>query len=138
MNRVQQVLSRKGSTAVSVTPGISVLEALTIMAEKNIGSVIVMQDDSFLGIVTERDYSRKVILQNKHSDTTRDSNHNHPTFTSDIAQPIHLPPTRLPTTTSSTPFPPWPTPSKSANASRPSSPTSPPRTPPSKKPPSTR
>ena len=70
MNRVQHVLSRKGSTAVSVTPDISVLEALKIMAEKNIGSVIVMQNDTFLGIVTERDYSRKVILQNKHSDTT--------------------------------------------------------------------
>ena len=70
MNRVQQVLSRKGVTPVSVSPDISVYEALKIMAEKNIGSVIVMQNDTFLGIVTERDYSRKVILQNKHSDTT--------------------------------------------------------------------
>jgi CBS domain-containing protein len=70
MNRVQQVLSRKGATAVSVLPDTSVFEALKIMAEKNIGSVIVMQGDAFLGIVTERDYSRKVILQNKHSDTT--------------------------------------------------------------------
>ena len=70
MNRVQQVLSRKGVAAVSVLPDISVYEALKIMAEKNIGSVIVMQNDTFLGIVTERDYSRKVILQNKHSDTT--------------------------------------------------------------------
>ena len=70
MNHVQQVLSRKGVNAVSVPPGTSVYEALRIMAEKNIGSVIVMDGDSYLGIVTERDYSRKVILQNKHSNTT--------------------------------------------------------------------
>ena len=70
MNRVQQVLSRKGVAAVAVSPDTSVYEALKIMAEKNIGSVMVMQGDAFLGIVTERDYSRKVILQNKHSDTT--------------------------------------------------------------------
>jgi len=70
MNHVQQVLSRKGTNAVSVSPDTSVYEALRIMAEQNIGSVIVMEGDSYLGIVTERDYSRKVILQNKHSNTT--------------------------------------------------------------------
>jgi len=70
MNRVQQVLSRKGANTVSVSPEASVYEALQIMAEKNIGSVIVMQDDTFLGIVTERDYSRKVILKDKHSIST--------------------------------------------------------------------
>ncbi|TKK69327.1 CBS domain-containing protein [Ilyomonas limi] len=70
MNRVQQVLSRKGTNAVAVSPDTSVYEALKVMAEKNIGSVVIMQGDTFLGIVTERDYSRKVILQNKHSDTT--------------------------------------------------------------------
>jgi CBS domain-containing protein len=40
------------------------------MAEKNIGSVIVMKEDQYLGIVTERDYSRKVILKGKNSATT--------------------------------------------------------------------
>ena len=70
MNRVQEVLSRKGAIAVSVSPETSVYDALKIMAEKNIGSVIIMQNDTFLGIVTERDYSRKVILQDKHSNTT--------------------------------------------------------------------
>src|SRR3954451_10183036 len=70
MNRVQQVLSRKAATAVSVLPTTSVYEALKVMAEKNIGSVIVMDGDTYQGIVTERDYSRKVILQNKHSNTT--------------------------------------------------------------------
>jgi CBS domain-containing protein len=70
MNHVQQVLSRKGSNAVSVSPDTSVYDALKLMAEKNIGSVIVMDGDSYRGIVTERDYSRKVILQDKHSNTT--------------------------------------------------------------------
>ena len=70
MNRVQQILSRKGANAVSVTPDTTVYDALKVMADKNIGSVIVMDGDTYLGIVTERDYSRKVILQEKHSNTT--------------------------------------------------------------------
>lgn len=70
MNSIQQVLSRKGTNTVAVSPETSVYEALKIMAEKNIGSVIVMQDDTFLGVVTERDYSRKVILKDKHSIST--------------------------------------------------------------------
>lgn len=70
MNRVNTVLSRKNVTPVSVSPQTTVYEALKIMADKNIGSVIVMQDGEYLGIVTERDYSRKVILQNKHSEDT--------------------------------------------------------------------
>jgi len=71
MNKVFSVLNRKGNTAISVTPDTNVFEALKIMAEKNIGSVVVMENDNFLGIVTERDYSRKVILKGKHSDDTR-------------------------------------------------------------------
>ena len=70
MNRVNTVLSRKGVTPVTVPPQTSVYEALQIMADKNIGSVIVMHDSEYQGIVTERDYSRKVILQNKHSNST--------------------------------------------------------------------
>ncbi len=70
MNRVTDIISRKGSAAISVTPDTSVFDALKIMAEKNIGSVIVMENDEYLGIVTERDYSRKVILKDKHSTST--------------------------------------------------------------------
>src|ERR1700712_4856125 len=70
MNLVKSILARKGANSISVLPETSVLDALKLMAEKNIGSVIIMEDDRYLGIVTERDYSRKVILQNKHSDTT--------------------------------------------------------------------
>ena len=71
MNKVFSVLNRKGNTAISVAPDTTVLEALKIMAEKNIGSVIVMKEDTFLGIITERDYSRKVILKGKNSTDTR-------------------------------------------------------------------
>ncbi|MBA2562494.1 MAG: CBS domain-containing protein [Chitinophagaceae bacterium] len=70
MNRVTDIISRKGSAAISVAPDTSVFDALKIMAEKNIGSVMVMENDEYLGIVTERDYSRKVILKGKHSTST--------------------------------------------------------------------
>lgn len=71
MNLVKSILKRKGSNSISVLPETSVLDALKLMAEKNIGSVMVMEGDSYLGIVTERDYSRKVILQDKHSNSTK-------------------------------------------------------------------
>jgi CBS domain-containing protein len=47
-----------------------VVDALKLMAEKNIGSVIVMRGDQYLGIVTERDYSRKIALKGKNSAAT--------------------------------------------------------------------
>jgi CBS domain-containing protein len=71
MNKVSTVISRKGILPVTVSPDTTVVEALTLMAEKNIGSVVVMQNDEYLGIMTERDYSRKVILKDKNSMTTK-------------------------------------------------------------------
>jgi len=71
MNRISNILSRKGNKAISVLPDTSVLDALKVMAENNIGSVVVMQDGNFLGIITERDYSRKVILKGKNSTDTK-------------------------------------------------------------------
>ncbi|HSR39313.1 MAG TPA: CBS domain-containing protein, partial [Phnomibacter sp.] len=53
-----------------ITPGASVIDALHIMEEKNIGSVVVMENSQYKGIVTERDYSRKVILKGKNSSDT--------------------------------------------------------------------
>ena len=71
MTKVSSILARKGSSAISVPPGTSVLDALKIMADKNIGSIVVVEQGKYLGIITERDYSRKVILKGKHSvDTT--------------------------------------------------------------------
>ena len=71
MNTVKTVINRKQIPLVTVSPGTTVLEALRIMAEKNIGSVIVMKEDGYAGIMTERDYSRKVILKDKDSTSTR-------------------------------------------------------------------
>ncbi len=70
MRKVSDILKRKGNQVTSVNPGTTVMEALRIMSEQNIGSVVVMENDSFLGIMTERDYSRKVILMNRHSSDT--------------------------------------------------------------------
>ncbi|WP_127132576.1 CBS domain-containing protein [Pseudoflavitalea rhizosphaerae] len=69
--KVADILLRKGSNITTVNPGTSVLEALQIMADQNIGSVLVMDNGQYLGIMTERDYSRKIILKGKSStDTT--------------------------------------------------------------------
>ena len=72
MNKVADILLRKGMDAISVFPDATVLEVLKIMAEKNIGSVVVISKDGiFHGIVTERDYSRKIILKGKSSTDTK-------------------------------------------------------------------
>lgn len=70
MNRISDILSRKGNNAISVSPNTSVLDALNVMADNNIGSVVVKEHEKFAGIVTERDYSRKVILKGKNSTDT--------------------------------------------------------------------
>jgi CBS domain-containing protein len=68
MGKVTDILKKKTNKIVSVSPDTHVLDALKIMSEKNIGSILVMEDDTYLGIMTERDYARKVILKDKHSD----------------------------------------------------------------------
>jgi CBS domain-containing protein len=68
--KVSDVLLRKGSHITTVAPKETVLEALKIMADQNIGSVMVMEDGKYMGIMTERDYSRKVILKGKSSTHT--------------------------------------------------------------------
>ncbi|ANH81800.1 histidine kinase [Niabella ginsenosidivorans] len=70
MSKVSNILSRKGHAAISIPPSTTVYQALELMAEKNIGSLIVKNGDEYLGIITERDYSRKVILKGKHSSDT--------------------------------------------------------------------
>ncbi|HEV3326850.1 MAG TPA: CBS domain-containing protein [Puia sp.] len=70
MKKVAHILSHKGKRITSVTPETTVLDALRIMANQNIGSVLVMEGNQYLGIMTERDYSRKVILLGKSSTDT--------------------------------------------------------------------
>lgn len=70
MRKVSNVLQRKGNRVTIVPPEMTVIDALRLMAEQNIGSVVVMQNEKFAGIMTERDYSRKVILKGRHSSDT--------------------------------------------------------------------
>lgn len=67
---VSQLLQQKGRNIYSVTSEISVFEALKIMGEKNIGALLVIEDSVLTGIISERDYARKVILKNR---TSRDT-----------------------------------------------------------------
>jgi CBS domain-containing protein len=67
---VKHLLDRKGRHIISVKPDDSVLDAIRVMAEKNIGAVVVMRDAELLGIMSERDYARKVIVKGRASDTT--------------------------------------------------------------------
>lgn len=71
MKKVADILTRKGASVTNVTPDSSVLDALKIMADQNIGSVIVLEKGTYVGIMTERDYSRKVVLKGKSSTDTR-------------------------------------------------------------------
>jgi CBS domain-containing protein len=64
---VNQLLQAKGHEVWSVTPDTSVYDALKVMAEKNIGALLVMERGQLAGIFSERDYARKVILKGKSS-----------------------------------------------------------------------
>jgi len=67
MKTVRQLLQAKGSTVYSVAPDARVYEALKLMAEKEIGALVVLEGARLVGILSERDYARKVILHGKSS-----------------------------------------------------------------------
>ena len=70
MKLIKHLLDSHGRHIVSVPPDTTVLDAITLMADKTIGSLVIMEDDELLGIVTERDYARKVIIKGRSSRTT--------------------------------------------------------------------
>jgi len=70
MKTVEQILDAKGSDVWSITPDASVLEAIKLMAEKEVGALLVMTGEKPVGIVSERDYARKVILKGRSSHET--------------------------------------------------------------------
>ena len=70
MINVRQLLDRKGRQVFSIAPGAAVLDALRMMAEHQVGALLVMQGDALSGIVSERDYARKVILMGRSSADT--------------------------------------------------------------------
>lgn len=70
MSTVREIIKKKGSEIWSVEPGATVHEALRLMAEKDVGALMVMSGDSVDGIISERDCARKVDVQDR---TTRDT-----------------------------------------------------------------
>jgi CBS domain-containing protein len=70
MKTVRDILGQKGGKIWSVTPGNTVYEALQLMAEREIGAVLVMEGDKPVGILSERDYARQVILKGRTSKDT--------------------------------------------------------------------
>ena len=70
MEKIRNILQSKKQSIISVNPKNTVYEALEIMVQKNVGSILVMDEDKFAGIFTERDYARKLILQGKSSKET--------------------------------------------------------------------
>lgn len=71
MKKVADVIARKGGNLIHVSPDSSVLDALKLMADLNIGSMLVLENGTYRGIMTERDYARKVILRGKSSPDTK-------------------------------------------------------------------
>lgn len=67
MKTIRQLLQAKGGTVHTIAPNARVIEALKLMAEKEIGALVVLDNGKLAGILSERDYARKVILKGKSS-----------------------------------------------------------------------
>ena len=67
MKSLKQLLSAKGSQVYSIGPDAKVIEALQLMAQKDVGALVVMEGEKLVGILSERDYARKVILHGRSS-----------------------------------------------------------------------
>ena len=70
MRSVQQLLDEKAHRLLSIEPRASVLDALKLMADKDVGALVVLDDEKLVGIFSERDYARKIILFGKSSKDT--------------------------------------------------------------------
>ena len=70
MTTIKQILDTKGYTVWSIHPQESVFAAIQRMAEKEVGALVVLEDDTVVGIISERDYARKVILKGRSSRET--------------------------------------------------------------------
>jgi CBS domain-containing protein len=64
---IETILHHKPETIWSVTPDATVYDAIAMMAEKNVGALLVIEEEKLVGIISERDYSRKVMLKGKTS-----------------------------------------------------------------------
>lgn len=71
MVTVRQVIREKGSEVWSVAPDATVFEAIQIMAEKGVGALLVMEWSRLVGVISERDYTRKIVLKDRSSRATK-------------------------------------------------------------------
>jgi CBS domain-containing protein len=67
MTTVREILKAKGSETWTITPKQTVFDALVTMADKNVGAVVVVNENAVVGIFSERDYARQVVLKGKSS-----------------------------------------------------------------------
>lgn len=70
MKTLKQLLAEKDQELACVAPGDTIIEALTVMARRNVGAVLVLEGKKLVGIFTERDYARKLALQGRNSRET--------------------------------------------------------------------
>jgi len=70
MPTIKDLLLNKNRKLITVSSTASIFDALKIMAESNIGCLIVLEGDNYVGMFTERDYARKIVLEGRSSDTT--------------------------------------------------------------------
>jgi CBS domain-containing protein len=71
VKKIRELLEEKGTQVWSILPTKSVYDALALMAEKNVGALLVMDQDQLLGVISERDYTRGVILQGRTAKDTQ-------------------------------------------------------------------
>jgi CBS domain-containing protein len=67
MKTVRSLLQTKGHAVWTIAPDASVFEALKLMADKNVGALLVLEGDELAGVISERDYARKVVLRGRSS-----------------------------------------------------------------------
>ncbi len=67
---IEAILSQKGTEIYSISPDATVYEAVALMADKNVGALLVVRDGTLVGLISERDYTRKVMLRGKRSRET--------------------------------------------------------------------
>ena len=68
---IDAILAQKGTEIFSITPEATVFEAVELMANKNVGALLVIQNERLVGLISERDYTRKVMLRGKRSRETQ-------------------------------------------------------------------
>ena len=68
---IRAILNRKSGEVFSISPDAMVFQAIQMMDEKNVGALLVMEEDRLIGVISERDYTRKVMLRGKRSRETK-------------------------------------------------------------------